>query len=339
MKLLHTLTKPPWRTLVGSAIVIAVFLIGYQLWTPGALFSDGSYDTKRNGIWLQHGWLGDDGWFSRYNKDSAKFRDVAKIMTLRKTLLEHHISDLYPHLCPSRENGEVAAVDPAQTRLFLQIMNDFRVMPWVGGVLDVHVFPEAQQWRMRFVNSIQALFRRYPTFAGIHLNIEPLPSGNRAYLTLLQEIQAILPEGKLLSVAAYPPPTIFQRSLDVHWKEEYYRQVAKEVDQMVVMMYDTSLRYQKLYQQLMASWTQEVLDWSGSTEVLLGIPAYNDEGVKYHYPHVENLSNSLQGIYAGLERYTSPPDNYQGIAIYSGWEMEQEEWDFLKNAYLKNYKD
>jgi hypothetical protein len=32
----------------------------------------------------------------------------------------------------------------------------------------------------------------------------------------------------------------------VHWDEEYFKQVAGIDDQMVVMMYDTGLRYQKL---------------------------------------------------------------------------------------------
>jgi len=91
---------------------------------------------------------------------------------------------------------------------------------------------------------------------------------------------------------------------------------------MVVMMYDTSLRYQKLYQHLMKSWTQNVLDWSGNTMVLLGVPVYDDAGVEYHYPHVENLSNSLAGIHAGLKRYAALPVNYSGIALYSEWEME-----------------
>ncbi len=100
-------------------------------------------------------------------------------------------------------------------------------------------------------------------------------------------------------------------------------------------MYDTSLQHQKLYQYLMRSWTQEILAWSGVTEVLLGVPVYDDAGVKYHYPHVENLKNSLAGIHAGLARYSHLPDNYKGIAIYSEWEMEPEEWKYLRMNYCK----
>ena len=35
------------------------------------------------------------------------------------------------------------------------------------------------------------------------------------------------------------------------------------------MMYDTSIRYRKPYRQLMASWTREILDWSGEASVLV----------------------------------------------------------------------
>jgi hypothetical protein len=84
-----------------------------------------------------------------------------------------------------------------------------------------------------------------------------------------------------------------------------------------------------------SSWTREVLEWSGTTDVLLGLPAYDDPGVKYHYPHVENLRNSLLGIHAGLKQFTHLPQNYKGVAVYSDWEMDSDEWKFLQHYYLK----
>ena len=85
----------------------------------------------------------------------------------------------------------------------------------------------------------------------------------------------------------------------------------------------------------MAAWTQEILEWSETTDVLLGIPAYDDTGVKYHYPRVENLKNSLLGIHAGLSKYDRLPANYRGIAIYSDWEMDSDEWRHLQLNYCK----
>jgi hypothetical protein len=78
--------------------------------------------------------------------------------------VEHNIVDVFPHLCPCQPTGEIAAVDPQQTRQFLLIMDNMRVIPWVGGVLDVHVFPNSSPWRRRFVKSIPDLLTAYRKF-------------------------------------------------------------------------------------------------------------------------------------------------------------------------------
>ena len=110
------------------------------------------------------------------------------------------------------------------------------------------------------------------------------------------------------------------------------RQIAERVDQVVPMMYDTAIKQPKFYRQLMFHWTTQVLDWSGDTPVLLGIPAYEDANVKYHFPKVENLRNSLLGVHAGLSRSKILPNNYAGIAIYCEWEMNPEKWEILKRV-------
>ena len=161
-----------------------------------------------------------------------------------------------------------------------------------------------------------------------------MTSGETNFLTLLDEIRTALPKGKLVSVAAYPPPTRFQPFEDVHWSRDYFVQVSRHSDQMVVMMYDTGLQKSKLYQHLMAGWTGEVLDWSGNTPVLLGVPTYNDEGVDYHNPKVENLENALLGIHRGLAG-KSLPANYQGVAIYCEWETDAGEWQYFERHFLK----
>lgn len=69
MNRIKTIVKPPWRTLSACIVLVIIFLLGYQLWTPGKVVRDGSHDLKTNGIWMQHGWLGDDKWFKRYKKN------------------------------------------------------------------------------------------------------------------------------------------------------------------------------------------------------------------------------------------------------------------------------
>jgi hypothetical protein len=84
----------------------------------------------------------------------------------------------------------------------------------------------------------------------------------------------------------------------------------------------------------MAEWTREVLAWSGTTPVLLGLPAYDDAGVGYHRPEVENLPTGLAGIHAGLSA-SSPAANYQGVALYSDWELDDGEWRHFREHFLK----
>jgi spore germination protein YaaH len=196
---------------------------------------------------------------------------------------------------------------------------------------------ESAAWRAGFCRSARKLLDDYPGLAGVHVNIEPCPSGNAGFLRLLEELRAALPKGKILSVAAYPPPTVWHRFPEVHWEEPYFREVAARADQLAVMMYDTSLRKQKPYRHLMAGWTREVLAWSGGTKVLLGLPAYDDAGSGYHHPDVENLRNALLGVHGGLGASAAAdlPANYQGVALYSEWEMDEAEWAWYRGHFLR----
>ena len=105
------------------------------------------------------------------------------------------------------------------------------------------------------------------------------------------------------------------------------------------MMYDTALPSSKLYRALMASWTREVLAWSDGSKVLLGVPAYDDTGVSYHHPRVENLNHALPGIHSALAGYRKLPALYQGLAIYSEWEMDAQEWRYWTDSFMSTERN
>lgn len=253
MTIWQGLKRPPWRTFVLLIVILGMTVLGYHLWSPGKIVRDGRHDLRSNGIWLQHGWLGDDLWFKRNQKDTALFRDDQRIQHLADILTDHGVKYVFPHLCPCNPTGAIAPVDPVQTERFLEHFADFQVIPWVGGVLDIHCFPKSSQWQSNFVSSVVNLLQSYPRFAGVQVNIEPLPTGNADFLILLDKIRQAIPIGKILSVAAYPPPTLWQPVPAVHWEEKYFRQVAYRVDQLAPMMYDTAIRLPKLYQYLISS--------------------------------------------------------------------------------------
>lgn len=328
--------RPPWRTVAGGVVVLAIFFCAYAAWQPGLDVTDGRHDLGRNGIWLSHGWLGADKWFIQNGKtnEESDFRDIQRIRALAALLKQHHIKDVFPHLCPSDPYGNLPEMDDAQARRFLGEFRDFRVIPWIGGPAGTSTRYTDPKWRSAFVRSITNLLATYPDFAGVQINIEPLTSGDKNFLLLLENIHAALPPGKILSVAAYPPPTRWQSYADVHWDENYFREVARRSDQMAVMMYDTGVRVPKIYEYIMADWTREVLAWSDGKLVLLGVPTYNDAGVEYHNPRVENLRTALLGIHRALAS-SSTPTNYQGVAIYSEWTTDTEMWNYFETHLLK----
>lgn len=336
MKWSSKINRPPWRTLAAGTGLLVLLAIGYFLWSPGMDVRDGRHDLGQNGIWISHGWLADDDWFVKNERTNqlGQYRDASNIRALAERFRTHNITDVFPHVCPAEVDGRLPPVDPKQVEIFLDEFAGFRVMPWIGGVNGSQVRAWVPRWRTTFVRSAVEMLSAHPRFAGVHLNVEPMTSGDTNFLVLLDELRLALPPGKLLSIAAYPPPMRQHPFEDVHWDEPYFREVAKRADQIAVMMYDTALRNPKFYQRIMALWTQEVLSWSENTPVLLGVPTYNDIGVEYHHPHVENLTNALKGIHRGLFR-RELPSNYQGIAIYCDWETDASEWQYLRDHFLK----
>ena len=328
------LKQPPWRTLVLLLGILGIFAVAYLVWSPGLEVRDGRHDLGTNGLWLQHGWLGDDAWFAENDRDKTVFRDEEKLRALRGKLAEHGIRYVFPHLCPCKDNGMIAPADGAQVERLLDSLTGVEVLPWIGGVKDESALTSSEKWRTGFVASAVKLLAEHPRLAGLHVNIEPMPDGDTDYLVLLEELKAAMPEGTLLSVAAYPPPTRWHPFPEVHWGEAYFREVARRCDQIVPMMYDSGLSWQKPYRKLMADWTKEVMAWSEGKQVLLGLPAYDDAGTGYHDPKVENLGNALMGAHAALEERIT--GNYAGVAVYSEWEMEEEDWRVLRLEFGKH---
>ena len=310
------------RITAALAVIFGLPAICYWLWQPGE--EKTFTGLQDNAIWIGHGWLGDDSWFERNKRNKDDFRSKEKISKLFKRLADNKISIVYPHLCPAQFNGRIAPYDSIQTERFLDLAEQYkiRVIPWVGGILYESARPGDKKWKKNFFASIKELFEKHPRIAGIQINIEPMPSGDREFLQLLEELRSVT-GNKILSVAAYPPPTKWHQYPNVHWEWFYLHQVAARCDQMAVMMYDTAIPLEKFYTKLMISWTRILAGASHQKELslILGIPAYEDAGVGYHYPNAENIASALRGI-AAADRQK----DIDGIALYCEWEMTEEKW-------------
>ena len=167
MTLWRHITRPPWRTLVLLLAVLIAPTFVYMLWSPGTHIHDGRHDLRTNGIWIQHGWLDDDSWFQRNGADKSHFRDDNRIKQLADRLTSHGVKYVFPHLCHCDPGGSIPAVDPVQAERFLDHFEHFSVIPWIGGVLDVHCLPGSEQWRQTFVSSAVGLLQKHPRIAGV----------------------------------------------------------------------------------------------------------------------------------------------------------------------------
>ena len=321
-KFLENIGKSLLRITAMLAIILGIPAFCYLIWNPGSNAPLPNY--SNNAIWIGHGWLGDDKWFERNQRDKENFRKEDKIVALFKKLSQNKITTVYPHLCPSQMSGKIAVYDSTQVENFLDIAEKYniKVIPWIGGVFEESARIEDKNWRKNFVESVDELLKKHPRLAGVQVNIEPLPSGNPDFLKLLEELRPIT-NGKILSVAAYPPPTKWHQFPDVHWNLPYIKLVATRCDQMAIMMYDTAIPLEKFYIKLMTDWTRQLVTTISSIncELLLGIPAYNDAEVGYHHPRVENIDSALKGISASGKK-----NEIKGISIYCEWEMDENKW-------------
>ena len=326
------------RFWAGLAALFCLLILVHWRWQPGLTARDGRDNRNRNAMWIGHGWLGADSWFGS-EQEKTRFRDARNIENLAIKCRDNGIRDLYPHLTPTQADGAVAACDDAQVERFLDNTKALRVLPWIGGRMNRHIAPSDAATSGRFVASVGALMRKHLRLAGVHLNVEPWKSGDEAMLKLLDELRAVLPPGKILSVSGYPPQSEFY-PLRLAWSQDYYREVASRVDQIAVMLYDSSLHDAKMYQWFVARWASAVLSWTRDTqtEILFGAPTYGAAGPTlgplYHDARVENLSNTLAGLHRALSRSDGLPPDYAGAAIYSEWETDASEWKIWRRDWL-----
>ena len=192
-----SLKLPSRRAQIVWIVILSLLPAAWLLWTPGADVRDGSHDLGTNGIWMQHGWLADDAWLTRNKKEPARFRDAGPLAAAAAELKGHGIRYVYPHLCPCTTAGDLAASDPAQVERVLDAFAGFEVLPWVGGVRGESALIDRPEWRAQFAKSCAALLAAHPRLAGVHVNIETMPSGNSDFLKLLEAVRDAQAEGKV----------------------------------------------------------------------------------------------------------------------------------------------
>ncbi|MEU3416211.1 hypothetical protein ABZ760_34060 [Streptomyces sp. NPDC006658] len=287
----------------------------------------GTRTRHRDALWLGHAWV-----------DGRKTdRDVrALVRRLRGT----GIRDLYVHSGPLEHDGTLPASVHPKARWFTAAVRrelpGVRVQAWLGDVLATESPDGLRLERAATRTAILASTRAVLAagFQGAHFDLEPLHSGDENYLALLDDLRELThSRGAVLSVAAHqidPLPAFHSLAgaTTGHpkwWSQAYFGQVARRVDQIAVMSYDTMQPLRSLYGGYVAQQTSLALEVTPkSTDLLMGLPFYHENRFG-HWAHAETVPAAVRGVRLGLSRTDAGRARF-GVALYVDFAATEADW-------------
>ncbi|MFD5776994.1 glycoside hydrolase family 18 protein [Streptomyces fungicidicus] len=335
--------RRPWvRPLRRTALVLALLLLVPLLAAGTALRvnymgdpADGTYTRDRDAMWLGHAWV--DG----RKKD-------ADVTALARRLEDTGIRDLYVHSGPLEHDGTLPESAYPRARWLIDAVHrelpGVRVQAFLGDVLATEG-PDGMRLtraatRAAVVRSAgQVLDAGYD---GVHLDLEPLHSGDRDYLSLLDDLRALTrAEDARLSVAAHqidPLPALHAvaglfADHPKWWSQEFFGQVARRVDQIALMSYDTAQPLEGTYGGYVAQQTSLALEVTPpTTHLLMGLPFYYESNPS-HWGHAETVAAAVRGVRLGLSRTDADRELF-GVAPYIDFAATETNWEEYREGWV-----
>ncbi|WP_234336029.1 hypothetical protein [Streptomyces sp. NRRL S-1022] len=294
----------------------------------------GTRTRHQDALWLGHAWV--DG--RKGDRDVEALAD-----RLRGT----GIRDLYVHSGPLEHDGTLpASAYPKARRLTAAVHRELpgvRVQAWLGDRLAGEGPDGLRLDRKATRSAVLASTRAVLAagFQGVHFDLEPLHSGDRDYLDLLDDLRALThARGAVLSVAAHqidPLPAFhsFWGATTGHpkwWSQAYFGQVARRVDQIAVMSYDTMQPLQSLYGGYVAQQTSLALEVTpDGTGLLMGLPFYHENRFG-HRARAETVPAAVRGVRLGLSR-TDADRRAFGVALYVDFAATEADWRAYREGW------
>ena len=315
------------RIAVLVVLLLLIVPVSYAISLRVHYSGDPSADARtrnQDALWLGHAWV-----------DGRK--TTADVTALAQRLHGTGIRDLYVHTGPLEHDGSLPLTKvSSKARWFVDAVHaaapGVRVQAWLGDVVQPGKDPgmdlDDAAVRKRVVESAAAVLQQ--GFQGIHYDFEPVRSGSKGYLAVLDETRAL---GTTLSVAAAqidPLWYLHAIPIDKWWSQDYFRQVAERVNQIAVMSYDTALPLESLYGGYVAKQTKLALEVTPpATDLLMGLPAYWENNAA-HWGHAETVSAAVRGARLGLGQ--SSRQNF-GLALYVDFAATDEHWAAYRDGW------
>ncbi|MFD8266111.1 hypothetical protein [Streptomyces althioticus] len=336
--------RRPWvRRVRRTVLVLALVLILPLAAVETALRvnymgdpADGTHTRNRDAMWLGHAWV--DG----RKKD-------ADVTALAGRLRDTGVRDLYVHTGPLEHDGTLPTSVYPRARWFIDAVHrelpGVRVQAFLGDVL-ANGGPEGLELsdaatRAEVVRSAgQVLDTGYE---GVHMDLEPLHSDDEHYLDLLDDLRKLTKDRDAqLSVAAHqidPLPHLHSVAGLVAdhpkwWSQEFFGQVARRVDQIAVMSYDTARLFESTYGGYVAQQTSLALEVTPpTTHLLMGLPFYYENNPS-HWGHAETVAAAVRGARLGLSR-TDPDRELFGLAPYIDFAATETNWKEFEDGWVR----
>ncbi|MGW6393527.1 hypothetical protein ACWFR1_24190 [Streptomyces sp. NPDC055103] len=288
----------------------------------------------KDAIWLGHAWV--DG--RKKDADLAAFAERIKGTGIR---------DLYVHAGPLRHDGTLPAAKYPRAKWLIdavhRTMPGIRVQAWLGDVLATEG-PDGLRLdkagsRAAVVTSARQILDA--GFDGVHFDLEPLLSDDGNYLSLLDDLGELTRARKVpLSVAAHqidPVPAAHTvngalSGSEKWWSQEFFGQVARRVDQIAVMSYDTWMPLEGMYGGYVAQQTTLALEVTPeSTDLLMGLPFFHEDDLGHH-ENAETVAAAIRGTRLGLGRTDHDRERF-GVALYVDFAAEEGDWAAYREGW------
>ncbi|MFF7437567.1 hypothetical protein [Streptomyces sp. NPDC008122] len=291
----------------------------------------------KDAFWIGHAWV-----------DGRKEDTDLKALAAR--LKGSGIRDLYVHAGPLEHDGTLPAAKYPRARWLIdgvhRVLPGIRVQAWLGDVLATEGpvglrLADAGSRRAVVGSARQVLDAG---FDGVHFDLEPLHSDDRDYLSLLDDLGKLTRARKApLSVAAHqidPLPgahtvlgAVSSNGSEKWWSQEFFGEVARRVDQIAVMSYDTWMPLESLYGGYVAQQTVLALEATPeTTDLLIGLPFFHEDDLGHH-EDAETVAAAVRGARLGLGR-TDPGRERFGLALYVDFAAEEGDWAAYREGWL-----
>ncbi|MFI6491893.1 hypothetical protein [Streptomyces sp. NPDC050564] len=296
----------------------------------------GTQTRNRDAIWLGHAWV-----------DGRKADPDVKALAAR--LRSTGIRDLYVHAGPLEHDGTLPETAYPSARWMIAAVHrrlpGVRVQAWLGDELAGEgpdgLRLERAATRDAVVRSTRQILDA--GFDGVHFDLEPLHSGDRDYLSLLDDLHRVTKaRGVPLSIAAHqidplPAAHSLRGTLTGHpkwWSQRYFGQVARRVDQIAVMSYDTAMPLESLYGGYVAQQTSLALEVTPkSTDLLMGLPFFHEDDLSHH-GSAETVAAAVRGTRLGLSR-TDRHRAHFGVALYVDFAATEADWTAYREGWVE----